>query len=211
MTFSGQQRRQLKEALISAFPTRSSLEQMLSLELEKNLEAIAGGSNLQDIVFRLIQMAEAEGWLNDLIHAAQNYNPGNQALRDFTEAYITSNSDSLTADYSVTVRLRELLSNLVNKLIAIPAADSFQGRTAFLLNIQNSDSLNRSNVNARTDISLIVQQLRERGNQFSAEHPLYILIDNAFQYANGYGLGEDLVSLRDQINVAFEELYNDEH
>lgn len=111
----------------------------------------------------------------------------------------------------VPVKLRELLSDLVDKLIAIPSADSFEGRTALLLSIPNSDSLNRSTINARTDISLLVQQLRERDNQFSQDHPLHIFIDNAWQYVKGSPLGQDLVSLRDRIKEVFEELYNDQH
>ena len=41
MGLSGSQRQQLQEALMDAFPGRSSLEQILSFELDKNLNAIA--------------------------------------------------------------------------------------------------------------------------------------------------------------------------
>lgn len=47
MIRNGQQKRKLQEALIDAFPTKTSLEQMLSFELEKNLDSVAGGNNLQ--------------------------------------------------------------------------------------------------------------------------------------------------------------------
>jgi hypothetical protein len=61
MKLSGQQRKGLREALIDAFPTKSLLQQLLSFELEKNLDAIAGGNNLQEIVFNLITAAETQG------------------------------------------------------------------------------------------------------------------------------------------------------
>ena len=48
MSLSGRQRNEIREALVSAFPTKSSLEQMLSDELDKNLEAIAPAGNLVD-------------------------------------------------------------------------------------------------------------------------------------------------------------------
>ncbi len=49
---SGQQRKQLQEALIDAFPDKASLEQMLSFGLEKNLDAIASEGNLSQKVFQ---------------------------------------------------------------------------------------------------------------------------------------------------------------
>jgi hypothetical protein len=52
---SSLQRKQLQDALIAAFPSKPSLEQMLSHQLDENLDAIAGGDNLQEIVFELIR------------------------------------------------------------------------------------------------------------------------------------------------------------
>ncbi len=40
MELSGQQWKQLRDALIDAFPNKSSIEQMLWFELEKNLDAM---------------------------------------------------------------------------------------------------------------------------------------------------------------------------
>lgn len=81
MSLSGQQRKRLQDALIDAFPNTASLEQMLAFELNKNLRAIAGEGSLQEIVFRLIQVAESQGWIEDLVRGAYNSNPGNQRLR----------------------------------------------------------------------------------------------------------------------------------
>lgn len=67
MDLSGQQRKQLKEALISAFPNKNALEQFVSYELDKNLDVIAGGDNLETVVFNLIQTAKAQGWLKNLL------------------------------------------------------------------------------------------------------------------------------------------------
>jgi GUN4-like/Effector-associated domain 1 len=81
MTLSGQQRKKLQDALIDAFPAKASLEQMLSFELDKNLRAIAGEGSLQEIVFKLIQEAESQGWFVDLVRAARKENPGNSQLQ----------------------------------------------------------------------------------------------------------------------------------
>ncbi len=81
MSLLGQQRQQLEDALINAFPNKVSLEQMLSYQLNKNLDAIAGGNNLQETVFNLIKVAEAEGWIEDLFRAAYKVNSNNLLLK----------------------------------------------------------------------------------------------------------------------------------
>ncbi|KYC34582.1 hypothetical protein WA1_51255 [Scytonema hofmannii PCC 7110] len=110
MNLVGQQRKRLQEALVSAFPTKASLEQMLSLELNRNLEAIAGGDNLREIVFKLIQTAEAQGWVEDLIRAARESNPGNLLLRDIAQELLknhqTSSSTISSADSTQQIALQ---------------------------------------------------------------------------------------------------------
>jgi Effector-associated domain 1/CHAT domain len=81
MSLSGQQRKELQLALIDAFPDIASLEQMLSFELNQSLRAIAGEGCLQDIVFKLIQAAISQGWVEDLVRAACDDNPGNKKLK----------------------------------------------------------------------------------------------------------------------------------
>lgn len=81
MRLSGEQRRKLQDALIDAFPNPSSLEQMLSCQLNKKLYEIAPKTNLREIVFQLIKKAEAENWVKDLFDAALRENPGNPKLK----------------------------------------------------------------------------------------------------------------------------------
>jgi Effector-associated domain 1/CHAT domain len=98
MSLSGQQRKELQLALIDAFPNTASLEQMLAFELDKNLRAIAGEGSLQDIVFKLIQTANSEGWVEDLVNAARNSNPGNLRLKVIAEG-IVPNPDLETSSF----------------------------------------------------------------------------------------------------------------
>ncbi|MBW4590780.1 effector-associated domain EAD1-containing protein [Aetokthonos hydrillicola Thurmond2011] len=88
LRLSGQQRKKLQEALIDAFRDKASLERMLAFELDKNLDAIAGGNSLQDIVFNLIETAEAQGWIEDLVNAARESNPGNHLLKATAEGLL---------------------------------------------------------------------------------------------------------------------------
>jgi hypothetical protein len=59
MSLSGQHRKKLQEALIDAFPMKSSLEQMLSFELDKNLDTIVEEGNLETVIFNLIKVANS--------------------------------------------------------------------------------------------------------------------------------------------------------
>jgi Effector-associated domain 1 len=52
MKISGEQRKRLQLALLGAFPKKSSLQQMLSFELDKNLDTLAYGENLTEIIFQ---------------------------------------------------------------------------------------------------------------------------------------------------------------
>lgn len=87
MNLSGQNRKQLRDALLDAFPTKSSLEKMLSLKLEKKLDTIALGNNLADIVFNLIQTSEVEGWIENLILGACESKPKNAKLQAIAQEF----------------------------------------------------------------------------------------------------------------------------
>lgn len=81
MNLSSQQCKNLRNALIDAFPDKASLERMLWFQLEKSLDVIAGGNNLQEIVFNLIKKSKAENWTDSLIFAARKSNSGNLSLK----------------------------------------------------------------------------------------------------------------------------------
>jgi hypothetical protein len=93
MELTGKQREQLKDALISAFPDKNKLEQMLDYKLDKKLNAIAGGNNLTDIVSDLIKTAESEEWVENLINGARAQNPGNSKLLAFEQEFFSNKSD----------------------------------------------------------------------------------------------------------------------
>jgi hypothetical protein len=100
MNLFGEQRKRLRDALISAFPERSSLEQLLDFELDKKLNTITSDSNLQTVVYQLIQTAESQGWVVKLVSAARQVNPGNSDLKAIAAELLTTatNNDNST-DY----------------------------------------------------------------------------------------------------------------
>src|SRR5579883_845708 len=92
---SPQQLKKLRDAIIEAFLSKSSLKQLLFFELNKNLDEIAPESNLQDVVFTLIQAARAEGWLGELVEAARKERPGNKGLQEIAQELLGQGRDSV--------------------------------------------------------------------------------------------------------------------
>jgi len=90
-----QQRKKLRDALISAFPERPLLEQLLDFELDKKLNQITPDSNLQTVVYKLIERAQAEEWLLDLVHAARRENPGNSQLKAIALELLSPETSSI--------------------------------------------------------------------------------------------------------------------
>lgn len=119
MSLSGQQRKKIQEALIDAFPNTASLEQMLSFELDKNLRVIAGEGSLQDIVFKLIQTAIAQGWVEDLVRGACELNPGNPKLKAIA-GELLSNHEKETSSVS-SPNIPQKQSNQPQKILILAA------------------------------------------------------------------------------------------
>lgn len=81
------QRAQLGAALVSAFPSRAKLDQLLTLKLDRRLDSIV---ELEALVAGVIDAAEAEGWTDDLIREAVAAVPGNALLKRFAASYEAS-------------------------------------------------------------------------------------------------------------------------
>jgi hypothetical protein len=87
MILSGNQYELLTEALLSAFPSRQKLRQMVRFRLNENLNAVAGGENLTAVTFNLIEWAESGGQLPKLVVGALASQPGNEKLLRFAEKF----------------------------------------------------------------------------------------------------------------------------
>ena len=84
----GSQLEQLSAALLSAYPSRDMLKQMMRIELNKNLDIITRITHFQGTIDNLIHSAEAEGWIKELVIAAHKFKPDNQRLREFYQKYV---------------------------------------------------------------------------------------------------------------------------
>jgi hypothetical protein len=82
LTMTGKQKRELRDALVAAFPSWRELQRMLADRLDWRLAVISSPAHgLDSIAFDLVQWAEARGYLGDLVVAAVHDNPGNAALQ----------------------------------------------------------------------------------------------------------------------------------
>jgi hypothetical protein len=70
----------LQTALLDAFD-QAELAQLVRLELDQNLEAIAAGAALEEIAFNLIQWAERHARTGDLVRGAQRRRPHSRTLQ----------------------------------------------------------------------------------------------------------------------------------
>jgi hypothetical protein len=81
-TLDGRQLRRLSHALLAAFDTHS-LERMLRYRLDKRLDLISTAPDFTQVVFRLVQVAEMEGWTAQLVQAAKDARPDTQDIQAF--------------------------------------------------------------------------------------------------------------------------------
>lgn len=84
--WTSQQAETLHQALLSAF-NLGSLRRMLRFRLNKQLDHLVTISDFQTTVFNLIEVAEREGWVIDLILEAHHKNPSNQMLSTLAESF----------------------------------------------------------------------------------------------------------------------------
>ena len=91
MFLTGLQRKELHEALLSAF-NLIELEMLVQFTLDKRLEEIVSvrGSSMSEITFRLINWAEEEGRLAELVNGAAKERPNHPKIKEFAADWSTS-------------------------------------------------------------------------------------------------------------------------
>lgn len=119
-------RRQLYNALLKAFPRPDDLRRLTYLWLNERLDAIAGGSTTEDIVFNLLQWADANDQRLVLVQAAVAENPDNPELRAAANALGLT---SPAADQTITIPF------------VVAAMTSSEAETLVNLEVFNSDDV----------------------------------------------------------------------
>jgi hypothetical protein len=210
------QLKQLQAALLSAFPKRKDLQRMVLFGLGENLDSISGAGNLESAVTELLQWSEANGKIGGLVVAALEANPGNPDLTAFAAqlGVVTAPATAAAGVQGVPqpitpaagasptpgrmIATQELHDQLIDLLLRVPVAASFEGRSAFLRRVPIM-SLNRTSGNARLDLMMIIDQLDSLGQLASGEWPLLLMIDDAVPFAPGTKLKKELLAVRETL------------
>lgn len=78
---------QLEQSLIDAYRVEPDLNRMFRYTFGKGLQIVVGGTTQRDRIFNLIEWADAQGKVVELIRGAHRNNPTNKQLKNFCEAY----------------------------------------------------------------------------------------------------------------------------
>jgi Effector-associated domain 1 len=191
---------QFKNALLSAFPRQGDLVQLLYFRLEVSLDQIVAPGPYNQVVTELVIWSNAQGKVELLLTAARAKNPGNPQLHRFEKEICIKygifgsddevalpqkyrpRSGSNSSDVTITFNWRNVL---IETLIKPSVMGMFSARTSLLHGIP-AHSLNRSQDNARLDLTQIIDQLESFGQLTSGQWPLLQLIENALPYVDGF-------------------------
>ncbi len=81
LKLSKDDRKDLRQAILSAYTDPGSLEIFVDEALGENLAAIAGGRNLTQTTFELVRWAESKGRIDDLVIGLYQDTPGNPEVQ----------------------------------------------------------------------------------------------------------------------------------
>lgn len=202
MELTKEQRKRLHGALVGAFPERQDIARMVQDSLGKNLSAISGDSNTNNVIFELLTWAGARGaTLAVLIKGAVESNPDDPALHDIAEELGVIPSTTVVADPNpATPPLpQQLRLALTNALLKVSGISNMQTRTNLLAGLPGSDLLNRDPYSAFEDLNTIISQLEIRGWLKSGGWPVLHVIDNALPRLEGFVAQSDLAAIREKI------------
>lgn len=110
---------QIHLAILEAFPSEHSLEMMLRFEMNEQLNTIAGGRNLSEMVFSLVTWAETHNQVEHLLKGALKQNRSNEMLKESFIDFIlnqNNNSSNVTNPVSNVESFQGKLSNVANEL-----------------------------------------------------------------------------------------------
>jgi Effector-associated domain 1/Trypsin-like peptidase domain len=191
LSLSGAQFRNLNQALRQAF-TLARFDQLLRTGLDRNREDIALGDDYEEIVFKVIKTAEAQGWTADLLAAARQAVPGNASLvavaQDVGIASATPELERLVKaanPFLDVVRFRTGLGEIETRVcrIEVPVDGGTSFGTGFLLGpdvVMTNCHVVQPVIDGRTPASKVVLRFdyKTLANQVVNPGRVYALADD---------------------------------
>ncbi len=190
MTFD----KQLRLALMDAFPTEGKFEMMLKDELNKDYKKIATGENYEQKVFNLINDFQAENKIKELINAAQKANPGNPELLNFIRDYLNP------ITYDELSNLKSLLSEIDFQLV----------KKAYLKTLPDGSTIDNIKISIPTDTDNIIRILFEDYPKTSSSIPS--IVEFAHRLANQeLGIRTWVRQLTAKLNIQLPDISEEEY
>jgi peptidoglycan hydrolase-like protein with peptidoglycan-binding domain len=90
-------KQELLDLLLDAFPRPEDMEMLLALRLDKNFAALARTGSYETDLFRVLQAADAQGWLEDFLHGACKERPLREDLKEAVDAYLANQTQPVVA------------------------------------------------------------------------------------------------------------------
>ena len=87
MELTGDQFEQLEQALLGAYPTEDELKRMVRIAFNQPLQAVAEGTDHTVRIDNLIEWAESEGKVVDLVRGTHRRKPDSDRLKAFCDAH----------------------------------------------------------------------------------------------------------------------------
>lgn len=97
MKLASDDRQQLHRILTAAFPGANEIDLMTTLYLELPVQHITGLAAVPHMVLKLIQWAEAQGRVSQLVEAAREANPTNPELRELAARMLSASPSEPTS------------------------------------------------------------------------------------------------------------------
>jgi hypothetical protein len=92
MRLTGEQAKELHDAILSGFGG-SDLDALVRFDLNERLDSVVGNGPLGSVVFSLIEWAERNGRIEDLIQAVQRARPHNTTIQDVARSLSARSSE----------------------------------------------------------------------------------------------------------------------
>jgi hypothetical protein len=114
---SGKQKKNFRNALVSAFSNEKDLNMLINLVFDKNLNQIASPGNMEQQVFEIINWALAQGKIMGLITGALEERPLNRLLIEFAIS-LGMELEKLSEKKAIEIKIENPNQELINLLLA---------------------------------------------------------------------------------------------
>lgn len=110
LELNGLQRRLLCDAIVNAFPSYNALNRMMSFQFDLALESIVAPDDLSTVAFNLVQWAEAQGYVKELVTKSLLENSRNPKLKAFADKLLKPTADDPRVERDIRQLADEYLS-----------------------------------------------------------------------------------------------------